>query len=74
MPNEKLLFASENLSFQAAILFIKLFTYYRLAKCLGCRSISICAGAFNFIDFICFPCFYGSDFQQLMNDILTCIK
>gem|GEM_PF-2479542 len=42
MPNEKLLFASENLSFQAAILFIKLFTYYRLAKCLGCRSISIC--------------------------------
>lgn len=42
MPNEKLLFASENLSFQAAILFIKLFTYYRFAKCLGRRSISTC--------------------------------
>ena len=42
MPNEKLLFASENLSFQVAILFVKLFTYYRLAKYLGCRSISTC--------------------------------
>ena len=42
MPNEKLFFTSENLSFQVAILFVKLFTYYRLAKCLGCRFISIC--------------------------------
>lgn len=32
MPNEKLLFASENLSFQAAILFIKLFTILSSCK------------------------------------------